>query len=54
VRNVGPMFIATRPSRYRDDVAYGVMTERPRFNRSIPNHNIAGTVAMNFKGYKRP
>lgn len=54
VRDVGPMFIATRSGRYRDDVAYGVMTERPRFNRSIPNYAISGTVSMNFKGYKRP
>lgn len=54
VRDEGPMFIATRSSRYRDDVAYGVMIERPRFNRTVPNHAISGTVSMSFKGYKRP
>lgn len=54
VRNAGSMFVATRPIGYADDVAFGVATERPRFNRAIPNRNISGEIELNFLGYKRP
>ena len=53
VRDVGPFFVATRPSRYPEDVAYGVANERPRFNRARPNREIAGEVDLTFQGYKR-
>lgn len=53
VRDVGPFFVASRPLRYSDDVAYGVANERPRFDRAIANRNISGTVSLNFLGYKR-
>ena len=54
VRDVGPFFVASRPIKYPDDVAYGQAVQRPRFERSIPNHNVAGSVGLTFKGYKRP
>lgn len=54
VRNGNPLFVASRPSGYTDDVAYGVAAERPRFNRAIPNRNIAGQFELQFLGYKRP
>lgn len=53
VRNVGPFFVASRPIRYADDVAYGVAQDRPRFNRARPNRAISGEVSLNFLGYKR-
>lgn len=53
VRDTGPFFVASRPSRYPEDVAYGVADERPRFNRERPNRNISGSVSLNFLGYKR-
>lgn len=53
VRDIGPFFVATRPIRYPDDVAYGVANERPRFNRTRPNREISGEVGLNFQGYKR-
>lgn len=54
VRTVGPFFVASRPSAYPEDVAYGRATERPRFNRAIPNANVAGEFTVQFQGYKRP
>lgn len=54
VRDVGPFFVASRPSKYSDDVAYGQVTQRPRFDRAIPNHRLAGSISLAFKGYKRP
>lgn len=54
VRNGDPLFVASRPSGYADDVAYGVAAERPRFNRAIPNRNISGQFELQFLGYKRP
>lgn len=53
-REGNPLFVATKPSKYADDVAYGVLTERARFNRAIPNKAISGQVALSFMGYKRP
>jgi hypothetical protein len=54
VRDTGPFFVASRPSRYADDVAYGVANDRPRFNRQLPNHAVSGQISLDFMGYKRP
>lgn len=54
VRNAGPLFVASRPGSYADDVAYGVAVERPRFNRAIPNKAISGEFELQFLGYQRP
>lgn len=54
VRSAVPFFVASRPGSYADDVAYGVASERPRFDRAIPNRNKSGKFELLFLGYKRP
>ena len=54
VDNVGPFFIADKPSSYPDDVAYARATERPRFNRERPNLNNSGAVTFQCLGYAAP
>jgi len=54
VDNVGPFFIAAKPSSYPDDVAYARATERPRFNRERPNLNNSGAVTFQCMGYAAP
>jgi hypothetical protein len=54
VDNVGPFFIAAKPSSYPDDVAYARATERPRFNRERANRNNSGTVTFQCMGYAAP
>lgn len=55
VRDVGPFFIAGRPSdNYRDEVAYVQARQRPRFERATPNREISGSVTLECVGYKRP
>lgn len=54
VDNVGPFFIAAKPSSYPDDVAYARATERPRFNRERPNLNNSGSVTFQCMGYAAP
>lgn len=54
VDNVGPFFIAAKPQKYPDDVAYAQATERPRFNRETPNSRLSGAVTFQCKGYAKP
>jgi hypothetical protein len=54
VDNVGPFFIAAKPSSYPDDVAYAQATERPRFNRERANLNNSGAVTFQCMGYAAP
>lgn len=54
VRNGKPFFVASKPRKYPDDVAYGVAREQVRFNRAIAKADIAGEIGLDFLGYKRP
>lgn len=54
VDNVGPFFVASKPSKYPDDVAYARVTERPRFNRELPNKAASGSVVFKCMGYVAP
>lgn len=51
VKDVGPFFIAPKPSSYPADVAYARLVEQPRFERAIPNRNVAGSVTLRCMGY---
>lgn len=53
-REDGGFFIATKPSKYPEDVAYAQVTSRPVFERAIPQRNVAGSVTLDCIGYKRP
>lgn len=54
VRNTGPFFICPRAIKYPEDIAYAVATDRPKFERSIPNHRVSGQFSLQCVGYKRP
>lgn len=54
VKDVGPFFIAPKPQAYTDDVAYVRLTDQPRFNRSVPNNRVSGTVSLPCMGYLAP
>lgn len=51
---VGPFFIAAKPEKYPDDLAYARVTEPPRFSRETPNRLLSGSVAFNCVGYSAP
>lgn len=51
---VGPFFIAAKPLKYPDDVAYVRVTERPRFERQTPNRKLSGSVTFSCRGYAAP
>ena len=54
VDNVGPFFIAAKPSSYPDDVAYARATDRPRFERQTPNALLSGSITFPCLGYAAP
>lgn len=54
VDNVGPFFIAAKPFKYPDDVAYARAVERPRFIRETPNRLLSGSIVFNCMGYAAP
>lgn len=54
VDNVGPFFIAAKPDKYPDDVAYVRATERPRFTRETPNARLSGSITFTCLGYAAP
>jgi hypothetical protein len=46
-------FVAPKPFRYPDDVAYAWPSETARFERTQPNYRISGEVSIRCRGYKR-
>jgi len=52
-RGAGTFFIASRPNRYADDVAYAWPSQTARFDRTLPNYRVSGEVTIRCKGYKR-
>lgn len=54
VEDTGPFFIATKPGKYPDDVAYARCIEQPRFNRTLPNAEASGEVVLSCMGYAAP
>lgn len=49
-----PFFLAAKPSKYPDDVAYVQALERPRFERQTPNLLLSGSTTFSCKGYSVP
>lgn len=49
-----PFFVAPRPNKYPEDLAFASATDRPRFNRGIANHRVSGSFSLQCVGYKRP
>lgn len=54
IDDVGPFFIAGKPSSYPDEVAYARCRERPRFERVLANADVAGAVTFQCLGYASP
>lgn len=54
VKTVGPFFIATKPLKYPDDVAYARCKEHPKFERNRPNAKLSGSVSLECMGYRAP
>lgn len=54
VDEVGPFFVAAKPLKYPDDVAYARVSERPRFERQTPNFRLSGSITLSCTGYSAP